>query len=102
MTDTDQTRTTVKVIIDGVEIEAGPDELIIDAADRVGTFIPRFCYHPHMEPVGMCRMCLVEVSGPRGFSLQPACFVHVADGQEVLTASPKARKAQEGVIEFLL
>ena len=50
----------------------------------------------------MCRMCLVEVSGPRGFSLQPACFFAVADGQEVRTDSDKARKAQEGVLEFLL
>ena len=50
----------------------------------------------------MCRMCLVEVSGPRGPSLQPACFVEVADGQEVSPSSPAARKAQEGVIEFLL
>jgi NADH-quinone oxidoreductase subunit G len=47
-------------------------------------------------------MCLVEVSGPRGASLQPACFVEVADGQEVFTQSEAARKAQEGVLEFLL
>jgi NADH-quinone oxidoreductase subunit G len=94
--------TTVAVTIDGVVVEAHPDELIIEAADRVGVFIPRFCYHPHMEPVGMCRMCLVEVSGPRGFSLQPACYFKVTDGMEVRTASTLAQKAQEGVLEFLL
>ena len=55
-----------------------------------------------MKSVGMCRMCLVEVSGPRGPSLQPACFVAVSDGQEISTASEAARKAQEGVLEFLL
>jgi len=92
----------LSVTIDGKLVEARPGELIIEAAERAGVFIPRFCYHPHMEPVGMCRMCLVEVSGPRGFGLQPACFVRVADGQEVRTASERARKAQEGVIEFLL
>jgi NADH-quinone oxidoreductase subunit G len=103
MTDVDHAKaTTVKVTIDGIEVEASPDELIIDAADRVGTFIPRFCYHPHMEPVGMCRMCLVEVSGPRGFSLQPACYFKVTDGMEVRTQSDLSRKAQEGVLEFLL
>ena len=40
--------------------------MLIAAAERAGTFIPRFCYHPRMKPVGMCRMCLVEVDGPRG------------------------------------
>ena len=88
--------------IDGRQVTAAPGELIIEVAERAGVFIPRFCYHPRMEPVGMCRMCLVEVSSPRGPSLQPACFVSVADGQEIHTSSPTARKAQEGVLEFLL
>jgi NADH-quinone oxidoreductase subunit G len=90
------------IVIDGVDVEARPGELIIEAAERAGVYIPRFCYHPRMEPVGMCRMCLVEVSGPRGFSLQPACYLKVVDGQEIVTESVKARKAQEGVLEFLL
>ncbi|HEY5274152.1 MAG TPA: NADH-quinone oxidoreductase subunit NuoG [Acidimicrobiales bacterium] len=92
----------ISITVDGTPIKAHPGELIIAAAEREGVFVPRFCYHPRMEPVGMCRMCLVEVSGPRGFSLQPACFLKVADGLEVLTNSDKARKAQEGVLEFLL
>ena len=92
----------ISITVDGTPIKAHPGELIIAAAEREGVFVPRFCYHPRMEPVGMCRMCLVEVSGPRGFSLQPACFLKVADGLEVLTNSAKARKAQEGVLEFLL
>jgi predicted molibdopterin-dependent oxidoreductase YjgC len=41
-------------------------ELLIAAAERAGTYIPRFCYHPRMEPVGMCRMCIVEVDTGRG------------------------------------
>src|SRR5580658_7869004 len=92
----------ISITVDGTPIKAHPGELIIAAAEREGVFVPRFCYHPRMEPVGMCRMCLVEVSGPRGFSLQPACFLRVSDGQEILTNSDKARKAQEGVLEFLL
>ncbi|MBV8385946.1 MAG: NADH-quinone oxidoreductase subunit NuoG, partial [Acidimicrobiia bacterium] len=67
-----------------------------------GTFIPRFCYHPRMKSVGVCRMCLVEVSGPRGASLQPSCFVEVQSGSTVVTNSEKVRKAQDGVLEFLL
>jgi len=92
----------ISITVDGRVLEAGRGELIITAAERAGIFIPRFCYHPRMKPVGMCRMCLVEVSGPRGASLQPACFVEVADGQEIFTGSDAAKKAQEGVLEFLL
>jgi len=91
-----------RIVVDGKTIEARPGEMIIAAAERGGTYIPRFCWHPRMRPVGMCRMCLVEVKGPRGFSLQPACYVPVADGQEVVTDSPKVKKAQDGVLEFLL
>jgi NADH-quinone oxidoreductase subunit G len=92
----------ITITIDGRECPAEPGELIIAAAEREGVFIPRFCYHPRMKPVGMCRMCLVEVIGPRGGSLQPACFVAVADGQQIVTDSDKVRKAQDGVLEFLL
>ena len=76
--------------------------MVIAAAERGGVYIPRFCWHPRMQPVGMCRMCLVEVKGPRGLALTPACYVPVADGQEVVTDSPKVKKAQDGVLEFLL
>ncbi|MGA2474955.1 MAG: 2Fe-2S iron-sulfur cluster-binding protein, partial [Acidimicrobiales bacterium] len=64
--------------LDGREVTAKVGELLIAAAERAGTYIPRFCYHPRMEPVGMCRMCLVDVEGPRGATLTPACFVTVA------------------------
>ena len=92
----------VTINIDGRDVPARKGEMIITAADRAGTYIPRFCYHPRMDPVGMCRMCLVEVKGPRGMSLVPACYNPVADGQEVVTNSEKAKKAQEGILEFLL
>jgi NADH-quinone oxidoreductase subunit G len=92
----------ITVTIDGRDIQARTGQLIIQAADDAGIYIPRFCYHPRMKPVGMCRMCLVEVSGPRGSTLMPACYNTVADGMQVQTASPMAKKAQEGVLEFLL
>ena len=92
----------VTIILDGRPVTAKPGEMIIAAAERAGVYIPRFCYHPRMKPVGMCRMCLVDVKGPRGFALTPACFVAVADGQEVVTDSPGVKKAQDGVLEFLL
>jgi NADH-quinone oxidoreductase subunit G len=88
--------------LDGREVTAAKGELLIAAAERAGTYIPRFCYHPRMEPVGMCRMCLVDVEGPRGATLTPACFVEVTDGMVVDTGNDRVKKAQDGVLEFLL
>ena len=99
---TDVIRSTVSITVNGRSFEASPGELLIEAAERAGTYIPRFCYHPRMEPVGVCRMCLVEVDGPRGATLQPACYIKVSDGMNVTTDSPKVKKAQDGVLEFLL
>jgi NADH-quinone oxidoreductase subunit G len=93
---------TLTINLDGRAVPAKPGEFVIAAAERAGVFIPRFCYHPRMRSVGMCRMCLVEITGPRGPSLQPACFITVADGQEISTTSPAVVKAQDGVLEFLL
>jgi NADH-quinone oxidoreductase subunit G len=102
LTDTAVPTETVTITIDGRQVEARPGELVIAAAERAGVYIPRFCYHPRMRPVGMCRMCLVDIKGPRGMQLQPACFVPVADGQEVVTDSDRVKKVQDGVLEFLL
>jgi len=99
---TDVIKTTVTLNVNGRAIEVKPGELLIEAAEQAGEYIPRFCYHPRMEPVGMCRMCLVEVDGPRGATLQPACYIHVSDGMNVTTNSEKVKKAQDGVLEFLL
>jgi len=88
--------------LDGRAVTAKKGELLIAAAERAGTYIPRFCYHPRMDPVGMCRMCLVDVEGPRGATLTPACFVAVSDGMVVDTANDRVKKAQDGVLEFLL
>jgi NADH-quinone oxidoreductase subunit G len=99
---TDLSRATVSITVNGRTVEANPGELLIEAAERSGNYIPRFCYHPRMDPVGNCRMCLVEVEGPRGATLQPACFLKVNDGMNVTTDSEKVKKAQDGVLEFLL
>ena len=93
---------TVTFTLDGRQVTGRKGEMLIAAAERAGTFIPRFCYHPRMKSVGVCRMCLVEVSGPRGASLQPSCYVEVQAGSEVVTDSDKVKKAQDGVLEFLL
>ncbi len=95
-------KTTVTVTLDGQDIEAEPGELVIAAAERHGTYIPRFCYHPRMREVGMCRMCIVEIDSGRGPALQPACMAPVAEGMKVDTESARTKKAQDGVLEFLL
>ncbi len=92
----------VRITVDGREIEARDGELVIAAAERTGTYIPRFCWHPRMNPVGMCRMCLVEIDTGRGPALQPSCMIPVSDGMTVVTDSDAAKKAQSGVLEFLL
>ena len=92
----------VKITLDGREIEVDAGELLIEAAQKAGTYIPRFCWHSRMKPVGMCRMCLVEVEGPRGTMLTTSCTMPVNDGMVVHTASETVKKAQEGVLEFLL
>ncbi|HEY7565477.1 MAG TPA: NADH-quinone oxidoreductase subunit NuoG [Acidimicrobiia bacterium] len=92
----------VKVTIDGVPVEAPKGEMLIKAAQDHGTYIPRFCWHPRMKPVGMCRMCLVEIETPRGRALITACTNGVTDGMVVDTKSDVVKKAQEGVLEFLL
>ncbi|MCC5953950.1 MAG: NADH-quinone oxidoreductase subunit NuoG [Acidimicrobiia bacterium] len=92
----------VAVTIDGTEVRARKGELLIDAAERHGVYIPRFCYHERMRPVGMCRMCIVEVDTGRGPSLQPSCMLECTPDMVVDTTSEVTRKAQEGVLEFLL
>ncbi len=92
----------VPVTIDGQLVYADKGELLIEAAERVGSHIPRFCYHERLRPVGMCRMCLVEVDSGRGAMLSPACLVECTPDMKVETRSEKALKAQDGVIEFLL
>jgi NADH-quinone oxidoreductase subunit G len=92
----------VGAVIDGVSVVVPKGTLIIRAAEQIGIEIPRFCDHPHLDPVAACRACLVEIEGqPKP---QPACAIPVGDGMKVQTAgtSPVAAKAQEGVLEFLL
>lgn len=97
-----EVETAVTVNLNGTEISAEKGEMLIDAAERNGVYIPRFCYHPRMKPVGMCRMCLVEVDTGRGMGLQPSCMVPVSDGMTVDTESEVTKKAQDGILEFLL
>jgi NADH-quinone oxidoreductase subunit G len=96
----------VRLTIDGIELTAPKNELIIRAAERIGVEIPRFCDHPLLDPAAACRQCLVEVEmGGRPMPKpQPSCAVTVGDGMVVRTqrTSTVADKAQQGVMELLL
>ena len=90
------------ITVNGRSITARKGELVIAAAQRHDVYIPRFCYHERMNPVGMCRMCLVEIDTGRGPMLQPSCMVNVVPDMKVETESPASKRAQEGIIELLL
>jgi NADH-quinone oxidoreductase subunit G len=110
-----------KVTIDGRTVQVSNGTLVVEAAKRAGIEIPVFCYHPKLQPVGMCRMCLVEVGTPkRGKDgqiekdasgqaviawmpkLQTACTTVVSDGMAVRTDTPAVADARRAVLEFLL
>ncbi|MEC6988680.1 MAG: 2Fe-2S iron-sulfur cluster-binding protein, partial [Actinomycetota bacterium] len=93
---------SVEITVNGKTISAELGEMVIAAAERAGEFIPRFCYHPRMSSVGMCRQCLVEIDTGRGPMLQPSCMVPVSPGMTVDTESDTTKQAQEGILELLL
>ena len=92
----------VEFVINGETVSAPAGENLIEACEQAGTYIPRFCHHNRMNPVGMCRMCIVEVDTGRGPALQPSCMLTVSEGMVVDTESDVTKKAQDGVLEFLL
>ena len=86
--------------IDGREVSVPVGTMVIQAAEELGIFIPRYCYHPGLSIAGNCRICLVEVEMiPK---LQIACNMAVSDGMVVHTKSDKAEEGRRAVLEFLL
>lgn len=90
----------VKITIDGKEVIAKSGEMIIEAADREGIYIPRFCYHKKLSIAANCRMCMVEIANNN--HTVPACATPVVDGVSVFTKSTKAVVSQRAILEFLL
>ena len=89
-----------KLTINGREIEVEPGTSILQAAEKLGIFIPHFCYHRDLNWAGNCRMCQVEVE--KAPKLVISCATVAADGMVVHTNSEKVKKAIKGVMEFLL
>ncbi len=111
----------ISLTIDGRPVTVPEGTLIVNAAKQIGIDIPVFCYHPKMEPVGMCRQCMVEVGRPMfdratgqpvmengqpkiqfGAKLETACTTPVSEGMQVLSQSEKAKASQKEILEFLL
>jgi NADH-quinone oxidoreductase subunit G len=92
----------VQITINGRPHTARKGQLLIDAAADAGEYIPRFCYHERMTPVGKCRMCLVEADSGRGPAVAVSCMVPVSPDMKVETESPTTKRMQEGILELLL
>jgi NADH-quinone oxidoreductase subunit G len=92
----------VDIVINGTAHQVPAGVMLIRAAQDAGTYIPRFCWHERMEPVGMCRMCLVEIETPRGKMMITACTNPVVAGMVVDTENADVTRAQEAILEFLL
>jgi NADH-quinone oxidoreductase subunit G len=89
-----------KLQVDGIEVEVPHGSTVMDATNKLGVYVPHFCYHRKLSIAANCRMCLVEVEkAPKPL---PACATPVSDGMKVWTHSKVAKDAQNGVMEFLL
>jgi NADH-quinone oxidoreductase subunit G len=90
----------VEIEVDGRKVEVPQGSMVMEAASRLGIYVPHFCYHKKLSIAANCRMCLVEVEkAPKPL---PACATPVTPGMVVRTHSERARQAQKSVMEFLL
>jgi len=90
----------VGVSIDGRDVRVSKNTLVLDAATAAGIHIPIYCAHPKMDPVAVCRMCLVQIE--KMPKQQPACATVVQEGMVVHTNTDAVAKTREGMLEFLL
>ena len=86
--------------IDGRKVTVAPGSTVMDAASALEIYVPHFCYHKKLSIAANCRMCLVQVE--KAPKPMPACATPAAEGMKVWTQSEQAKKAQQGVMEFLL
>ena len=90
----------IEIQLDGQKVEVAEGSMVIHAAEKLGTYIPHFCYHKKLNIAANCRMCLVDVE--KAPKPMPACATPVTQGMIVRTKSAKAVQAQQAVMEFLL
>ena len=90
----------VNIEVDGKPVTAKKGQMVIAVTDKIGAYIPRFCYHEKLSIAANCRMCLVEIE--KAPKPMPACATPVGEGMKIFTRSPKAIAAQKATMEFLL
>ncbi|KAJ2392351.1 ndufs1 NADH-ubiquinone oxidoreductase subunit, partial [Coemansia sp. RSA 2603] len=95
-----QAKKEIEMFIDGKAVQIEEGSAIIQAAEKAGVTIPRFCYHERLGVAGNCRMFLVEIE--KSPKMAASCAMPVGPGMRVLTDTPKIKQAREGVMEFLL
>ncbi len=89
-----------RLTIDGQEVNVEPGTTVIQAAEKLGVYIPRYCYHPGLSIAGSCRMCLVDAeNSPK---LQIACYTPAVEGMKIITNNEKVKQARRHMLEFLL
>src|SRR5918996_4865374 len=91
---------TCSVTIDGQQVQVPPGTTLYDAAQAAGIAIPVLCHAPNLQPVAVCRMCVVEVEGAR--VLQAACIRQAEDGMVVHTQSDKVQRSRAMLTELLM
>ena len=90
----------IKVTVDGISVEVPKGSTALEAAQAANINIPTLCFLKDINKIGACRMCLVEVKNSR--ALQAACIYPVSDGMEIITNSPRVRKARKTNLELIL
>jgi NADH dehydrogenase/NADH:ubiquinone oxidoreductase subunit G len=89
----------VTLAIDGHTVQVPAGTTILKAAEILGEAVPTICYHDHTTTNGLCRLCVVEVSGAR--VLSPACIAQVAEGMQVDTRSERVERSRRTILEML-
>ncbi len=90
----------LKLKVNDVEVEVEEGLTVLQACEKAGVEIPRFCYHEKLSIAGNCRMCLVEMEkSPKPIA---SCAMPASDGMVIKTNTPKVEKSRKGVMEFLL
>ena len=92
----------IKINIDGKEFTAKAGTNLLQAAMDSGVYIPYLCYYPGMKPFGACRMCMVDIEGPRGITSVASCTVPVEDGLIVRTHTEGVKKTRGEVMNLLI
>ncbi len=92
----------LNVKVNGIAVQVPKGSTMLDAAHAAGVKVPTLCYLRKINEISACRICMVEVVGPRGNSLAPACSQPVKEGMEILTNSPKALAARKRTLQLIL